>query len=871
MRAIKISLSVLVMLLAKTVYAQIPAGFSAMGSALTETSDWVVEGNKIVTAPGAVEYKFPLEPTPTFTSQEQSQGYAPYVRHYAEIITSSSRPTRDEIGSTITVFASKGEYQAASAFIFAIQNQSNITTEVSDLVAPDGSVIPKENIDIRVMRRLVRTNDGASSPYYYWPLALEKKTTSSVSANDNLQFWLTFYIPRDANATVAVPAIADSTPTDYRDAAITANAYSGTFTVHLSGRPDAVFPITLAVLPFELSEPQMLYGMWFLPNAESRGVFPNTIDKMMVDMRQHGLNSMVTFPDMDVAYDPLTLVKYDFTVGGIIPEPEGYFSLSLERIVDSYVAAGFTRTWVNGSLANSGSVVEQKLGWHSTSPSGLYAMAECVRQMRALQIQKGWPDFILANPIDEPHADPWLSYAVTFANYLKTNCPTERLFVDYGPWNGENTSLIPCHDVLAICQPSPTTIGQITSAGKEFWLYNVGFWGHRAKWDRITWGLMGRRMGAKANFQWVYQWWWAPSSAGGFPTGIRYTQPAPDGPIPTPSFESVREGIDDERYAQTLLDLADRAGQYSAIAAAAKTKLNQIVATYPDAMVNVQSFHDSTASFTFEQNRWELARQILNLMIPGNCGDRGYLLADINKDCYVDINDLMEFASDYLGGGEVIQNTYTYSGAVPGSGLTRAYACDVDQFPFAGDVANLNTKVEAGSTQLNAIMAQDSSRWRTVDPGYFDEMFMWFEMKINEPAAKVTQLDMSFSGYSDTTAVHELYVKKAGADWKQDASWTLLNTATIMANTDGTLTGSVTSNPGNYIDANGVVVWGVHQADDTAKPMNINYVQLAVSSLSSPADLNGDEKTDLLDFAYLAQQWLECTDPVNWATCGFGQ
>lgn len=172
---------------------------------------------------------------------------------------------------------------------------------------------------------------------------------------------------------------------------------------------------------------------------------------------------------------------------------------------------------------------------------------------------------------------------------------------------------------------------------------------------------------------------------------------------------------------------------------------------------------------------------------------------------------------------------YTFAGITQADTDYNAYACDVDVFPFAGSSDNRNTMVEATDAQYINISANNTAEWVTADPGYSDQVFLWVEMKIHELPASISRIDLTFNGNTDTSStVHRLYVLSAGADWTQDVSWIQVGSdLSIPPDVDTTLTGSITADIEDYIDAAGTLIWGVYELT-SSEDMRINYLEMTV-------------------------------------------
>ena len=159
---------------------------------------------------------------------------------------------------------------------------------------------------------------------------------------------------------------------------------------------------------------------------------------------------------------------------------------------------------------------------------------------------------------------------------------------------------------------------------------------------------------------------------------------------------------------------------------------------------------------------------------------------------------------------EIWLNVITGSG---GSGGTLTYVpndpeftatyWDVNGMPPEG--VNLNTEYAIIAADVSV---SDDTRFTTIDPAAWDEIFVWNEVTVSPDPATITQIDMTFEGQGFAATDFDLWALGAGG-WAATG-----DTITCAAGTDGTLTGSITVTPGDYI-IGGVLTWGVYQTDDS--------------------------------------------------------
>ena len=178
---------------------------------------------------------------------------------------------------------------------------------------------------------------------------------------------------------------------------------------------------------------------------------------------------------------------------------------------------------------------------------------------------------------------------------------------------------------------------------------------------------------------------------------------------------------------------------------------------------------------------------------------------------------------------------YTFAGITAANTNYNSFACDVDVFPFAGLSSNRNSQVEASDANYVKIAANDTTELTTVDPGSSDEIFLWIEMKVNEAPASISQIDLTFNGYTGGTAAstHRIFVMTADANWTLTNSWTQVGTdQSIPPGAYAAMTRSITSNFSNYIDASGKITWAVYETT-SSESMHVNYVEMVVTGIAT--------------------------------------
>ena len=169
--------------------------------------------------------------------------------------------------------------------------------------------------------------------------------------------------------------------------------------------------------------------------------------------------------------------------------------------------------------------------------------------------------------------------------------------------------------------------------------------------------------------------------------------------------------------------------------------------------------------------------------------------------------------------------TYNYVGVTQSTNDHYAYECDVDSWSSTPTGSNLNSKNEALDGDYANIATSNNGRWSTIDPGWGDEAFLWLDMEIDEDPSIITNIDLTFEGYSDGgSATFRMWVYDDTA-----GTWGALGSDQSMpSGSDGTMTRSITSNFDDYISGTGMLTWGM-SSDDASERMRIDYVNAEIT------------------------------------------
>ena len=234
-----------------------------------------------------------------------------------------------------------------------------------------------------------------------------------------------------------------------------------------------------------------------------------------------------------------------------------------------------------------------------------------------------------------------------------------------------------------------------------------------------------------------------------------------------------------------------------------------------------------------------------------------------------------------LSGGDVIldtasgQTTYNYVGVTQATNDHYAYDCDEDDVP----PPKLDEASEASDAEYTAISADDGSRWTTLDPGIWDEVFLWLQMDIAEDESTITEIEFTWNGYSGgASSAYEIWaLNDSTSTWVQIGSDQTIGTGP----SDETMTRSITSNCGDYIDSTGMLEWGVF-SNDSNDPQIVDYVEAVItysgysyqgnvtSNAITPATISGWDKfyaSHTLNGETIGYKVLKASDDSQLCSC----
>jgi len=476
-------------------------------------------------------------PIPEPTPDETRRGFITSSRHWMIQAYPTLHPKRTEVTDVLRATLAPGEYEPVTVSLTALRSLRNAHVSLnSDLLGPGGAVIPASEVQLGRIKTMQRwlTNAAPLKPgqrYERRPMFIFPMAPVDVPAGETQRFWLTIHAPEDSP-----PGL-----------------YTGQVAVALGQSRRATLDLRVRVLPIELPEPEVTYGMYFRhthqhPQFQTEEFFRRS----MADMRAHGCNSMSVYADVERKL------------------PDGTGEIALDLAGRRYSLPHQMQMMSDAGLASEDHPMLFLA--HGRTDGTFYNEERLVAAADELRRARDWPE-LLFYLVDEPHSEAQIEAAKQLNDVVHRvdGVRTTTAIADPG-------ELARYYDVWIVSETIEyidDLVQRARELGKEVWTYNCQWCGTEPRNDRFFTGLHTWTAGLRGNWQWCY----TEESSGelrengeieyalptyGDPWRYSYVVPGPDANYPTIGWEARREGADDYRYLQALreaIEVAEESGR----------------------------------------------------------------------------------------------------------------------------------------------------------------------------------------------------------------------------------------------------------------------------------------------------------------------
>lgn len=561
-----------------------------------------------------------LKPTP----EEKQRGYVLYqLESPFELVTYEHRPWPEQRTQEISLFASPGEFEPATFSLYALRELGDIEISASNLRGEKGEIIPADNIDLRVVKvwkqitrceremylvpELLLKDDRVKLAGWVADIPPQKNVTTDIPPGTSKQFFATVKVPSDVQ-----PGL-----------------YRGTIRIRPENAPESNIVLKVNVLPIKLLPPAKTYAIFYHGSSFGLGwwgekdfpeeVWEKKALKELIDLRERGFTSVSTLARM-----------YGSTEGGKLTLD----FRPLERSLRLHQEAGLTGPTIfmpwYARIDGRDTLDMRGYGWGRCPKEKrlfFYTLEEVVRQIVEFVEENQFPPIYFYG-VDEPIAgrprhgmECKVDYAKRTFEAIRRGGGRTTSALYRTCWGGWET-LGPLADLpIYRCGTvgSPEEMRKEAKEKGQVWNYPM-IWYENPTESRLRVGYVLWRSGLTGVMPWCYM-----STFGSKPfdeqhlvegeddlsgvKGMYAPYPSLQGPIPTLTWEAVREGIDDVRYLTTLSELIkkERCPQKRQRAEKAKNRvLDKIDLNVPIALATL-------SPADLQRLRWEIVEAIKEL------------------------------------------------------------------------------------------------------------------------------------------------------------------------------------------------------------------------------------------------------------------
>jgi len=457
--------------------------------------------------------------------QKAEKGYVIFKKSYLERAYPNTEPEDYELITEISTEISKNEYKPLTFSIRAMKDMGKVRISVPTLKDTRGKVVDIAiNIGaVNQLTEVVREDSKKNIVYYqYAPKIIEDKEVI-IPQYHTQTYWMT------------IKANSETKPGDY---------YGSIKIIPQLGKLTGI-PFHVTVLPIKLTDTDKQYGMMMdyafyeMDNETWTEKEKNTIQKRGIeiyrDLRDHGMT--VIYPHSYYYY------KTDKNGDPILT--------SLKASLESYKNLQFPGpfVWYLGHLLQTAKPMHPGSILNYDPEVAKRRLTDLLMRFEIMARDLGIPkEKLIVQLVDEPDPDQ------------KERTKAGRELHEVAKILGFRTLITrPWTDVDVICTGIPDNEKQalqLRNMAKEWWIYpNSALTGQNLSFTRYVFGFGAWRWGVDGVVPWTYQ---MSQGSNGNPftvldgSEIMVAYPGVNGPIAAPTWEVLREGINDYKYIYLL-------------------------------------------------------------------------------------------------------------------------------------------------------------------------------------------------------------------------------------------------------------------------------------------------------------------------------
>lgn len=457
--------------------------------------------------------------------RQKAKEYVIFQKSYLERIYPNTKPEEHELIKEISAELSRNEYKPLTFSIRAMKDLGKVRISVStfkDIHGKKGDIsINKEAVN--QLTEVVREDDKKNVVYYrYAPKIIEDKEVI-VPQHHTQTYWFTF------------KANSETKPGDY---------YGSIKIMPQSGKQTEI-PVHVKLLPLELADTDKQYGMmmdyaFYEMDSEKwtekdREILQKRGMEIYRDLRDHGMT--IVYPHSHFYY------KMDKKGKPILN--------SLKASLESYKKLQFPGpfVWYLGHLLQTAKPKHPGSILNYDSEVAKRRLRDLLQRFEMMARELGISKYkLIVQLVDEPDAEQ--------RERTKAAKELHKVVRELGFRTLITRSWT---DVDVICTGTPDNkkqAEQLRKIGKAWWIYpNDTLNSKNLAYTRYVFGFGAWRWGVDGVVPWTYQ---MSQGSNGNPftvldgAEVMVAYPGVNGPIPTPTWEAIRDGINDYKYIYLL-------------------------------------------------------------------------------------------------------------------------------------------------------------------------------------------------------------------------------------------------------------------------------------------------------------------------------
>ncbi len=465
-------------------------------------------------------------------SDDVEKGFVIFSRDFQRYVYPWTIPAEEERADTLHLSMGRNDFEPLTFSIYPIRDLGDVRVSVSDLEGPGGEKISSLNVKVHVVK-IMKKRSGSSGEYKLIPRLLERANHTNIPIDYTTRFWLTVH--------------ADST--------ILPGSFSGSIRIDVEKQDPSTIPFSVDVWPVSLEPvPGIEYNMcmsyeffeldskdWTAQEREK--IYQDGVN-IFQDYKNHGMSNVAVASPF----------YFQWNRDGT-PKMEHF-----KAMIRGAKEVGFTDPvyWYLGHY------LQTAKGQH---PGNIRLYDPNVHLKRArllvetaneLNLQLNGPP-VYFMPIDEPRIASRQKMALDlFKEMKKVPGTTIMSTTDIG---GKNLDIE--YNSERLSKPLPPGVKKRMSDRKVCEYNNTAIQSMNPAYSRYIYGYYTWRQDLDGMSSWGPG---TTQNSRGDPFEDLDSPfsdwfiffPHPGGPLPTPNWEALREGIDDIRYVYQLEKLCSQ-------------------------------------------------------------------------------------------------------------------------------------------------------------------------------------------------------------------------------------------------------------------------------------------------------------------------